>query len=302
MKKILRRLLKTTAVLLLLAVIGIVVFMEFYAPYWVIQPQRNTEDKSPAYYGQNFDSIEIMTHDSLRLQGYWVSSSAAQTKGTVILVHGIRGFKEFWWWADIPQQLQANGFNVVAFDNRAHGKSEGTYCTYGYNEKRDVSAIVDYIEKRQPNSPVVVWGHSLGGCIAIMALEHDPRIDAGIVESTFTDLHQIVYDYQQRMFKGWGARFLSDRVTNKAAEIANFDPYSVNPLRSVQRIKQPVFLSHGTADNKIKFEYGQNLFDKLGTACKQFYAIPQARHIRLWQTGGNDYHRAILGFLLENSF
>lgn len=291
------RFFKGVAILLILLVMALAVFVEYYAPYLLISPRHNTDDKSPAYYGMAFENIELYSKDSLLLKGYW--QQAAQPKGTVILVHGIKGFKEYWWWMDLPKKLLAQGYNVIAFDNRAHGKSGGKYCTYGYYEREDVSKIVDYIEQRQPGLPIALWGHSLGGCIAMMSLEHDQRIDVGVIESTFTDMNQIVADYQGRMF-GFGIRPLSDYVVYRAGMIAQFNPKLIKPIQSAKNIHQPVFIAHGTADNKIHFHYGKELHSSLGSDCKEFYSLEGVHHLKIWENGGSKYQTAVLSFLEEN--
>jgi len=78
------------------------------------------------------------------------------------------------------------------------------YSTYGYHEKNDISLIIDEIKKKQPNTKLGIWGNSLGGAIALQAIEKDKRLEFRIIESTFTDLNQIVYDYQKRFSYGVG--------------------------------------------------------------------------------------------------
>ena len=39
----------------------------------------------------------------------------------------------------------ARGFDVVAYDSRAHGESEGDVCTYGFYEKEDLRRVLDRV-------------------------------------------------------------------------------------------------------------------------------------------------------------
>lgn len=87
--------------------------------------------------------------------------------------------------------------DTFIFDSRAHGESQGKYCTYGFYEKKDISAIVDFIGPKYRNVNIGIWGNSLGAAVAIQAMEYDSRILFGIIESTFTDLSQIVFDYKK---------------------------------------------------------------------------------------------------------
>ena len=67
------------------------------------------------------------------------------TKGTIILLHGIRSNKSHF--NDLSNYLSTNGFNSVALDLRAHGESEGKFCSFGVNEKRDVKKLIHFLEK-----------------------------------------------------------------------------------------------------------------------------------------------------------
>ena len=156
--------------------------------------------------------------------------------------------------------MAKQGINAVVFDLRAHGKSEGEYCTYGFYEKNDISQIIDMILDENPNESIGIWGNSLGGAIAIQALELDKRLKFGVIESTFTSLRQIVYDYQKRAAKGIGVPFLCDLALQEAGKIANFDPNQVQPLNSATNIEQAVFVAHGDSDDNISVEYGKTTF------------------------------------------
>ena len=87
----------------------------------------------------------------------------------MILIHGIGGNKESY--LGLAKRLSSLGVASVMFDNRAHGQSGGKYCTYGFEERNDVSKIIDYILEKKQNSSIGIWGNSLGGAIAIQSLE-----------------------------------------------------------------------------------------------------------------------------------
>lgn len=142
-----------------------------------------------------------------------------------------------------------------------------------------------------------VWGNSLGGAIAIQALEYDERIEFGIIESTFTDLNQIVFDYKKRILKGIGVRLVSDYVLRKAGEIGKFEPEKVKPIESVKNIEQPVLIAHGDSDGNISSEYGKQLYENLKTNKKEFKLIKGAGHFNLFEKGGQEYENQIMDFI-----
>ena len=154
--------------------------------------------------------------------------------------------------------------------------------------------------QRNPKLPIGIWGNSLGGAIAIQTLEFDGRIDFGIIESTFTELPQIVFDYKKRLLKGFGIRSLSDFALKKAGKIAEFDPEKIQPIESVKKIEQPVFMAHGDADINILPKYGKALYDNLKSKEKVFTLIEGAGHLNIYEKGGITYKNKIMNFIDRN--
>jgi alpha-beta hydrolase superfamily lysophospholipase len=218
----------------------------------------------------------------------------SQELGTIILLHGIRGNKEHF--TALAAMLNRQGYNTLALDLRAHGDSEGDYCTYGYYEKYDVQKALDYLLTKGLDSNIGVWGQSLGGAIALQTLAIEPKLKFGIIESTFSEFTTIVDDYSERMF-GFSIPFVNQYALYRASEIANFKPEEVSPQESAKKIRQPVLVAHGTADTHIKFAYGKTNFDKLASDQKIFLPIEGAVHHNLWQVGGKTYFEKVFSFL-----
>lgn len=267
-------------------------------PYAILQPPRINESISPEKLGLKSEPLNLKTNDAVELNGYWIKSELDTAKGIIILIHGIGGCKEHF--LGLSKELSKKGIESIVFDERAHGKSGGQFCTYGFKEKRDISQIVDKIKAQRPNLPIGIWGNSLGGAIAIQALELDERIEFGIIESTFTTLNTIVFDYKKRILKGIGWKVLSDFALKRAGEIAGFDPQKIRPIESIKHIEQSIFIAHGNADKNISYKYGQQLFDNLKTKDKQFILVEGGGHFDLFDKGGIDYKNKIMDFIERN--
>jgi len=168
----------------------------FIAPYAILQPPRISEKIGPKDLGLKNSPLIIEVEENLKLQGFFIFQKKDSTRGIIILVHGIGGCKEHF--LGLSEKLANQGIASVIFDGRAHGKSDGEYCTYGFFEKKDISKIVDELKIDYPKLPIGIWGNSLGGAISIQALEFDKRIEFGIIESTFSDLSQIKYNLSSR--------------------------------------------------------------------------------------------------------
>jgi len=269
--------------------------IHYAAPVVILQPPRVHAGIIPQQFGLKQENLSIQVAPNLDLKGYWIKSKIDTAKGVILFCHGVGGCKETY--LGIAQKLANRGIESILLDSRAHGDSDGYFCTYGFYESQDISKIVDYIHHQNPTLSIGIWGNSMGGAIANLALAKDKRLKFGIIQSTFTDLEQIVFDYKKRILKGIGVRFLSDHILNRAGEIANFDPLQVKPIEAVRQIEQPVFLAHGDADKNISCKYGQQLFDNLKSKDKAFHLVKNGGHVGLLETGGITFETKIMDFI-----
>ena len=69
------------------------------------------------------------------------------------------------------------GFAALRFNFRGVGASSGSY-DHGNGEKRDVAALMDWLEHRYPGLPQVLIGFSFGAWVGLQVGCHDPRIMA----------------------------------------------------------------------------------------------------------------------------
>lgn len=267
-------------------------------PYSIIKPYRAPALITPQDFDLNAQEVAIDVEDSLQLKGYWVKTDQEE-KGVIVMVHGIGGNKE----AFIPicRTLSRQGYSSLIFDGRSHGESDGEYCTYGFYEKSDISKIVDYIKNENMSAKIGIWGNSLGGAIALQALEMDKRIEFGVIESTFTDLNQIVHDYQKRHTKGIGFKQITNIALKHAGEIAKFNPEMVRPVESVTHIEQPLLIAHGDADKNISVNYGKELYAKAASKDKELVIVKGGGHQNLSGAGGPEYMQRLMRFIKEHT-
>ena len=290
-----KKLLKRVAVLVILFCVFGYIGLTYILPYAILQPKRTVTIIDPVTISSNFETIAIPIDGIGELRGYFFKPMGLEPKAIVILVHGIGGAKEHFFL--LASKLKEEGIASIALDNRAHGESDGDFVTYGFFEKYDIQKTVTLFKKEYPDIPIGIWGASMGGAIALQVMEIDNRIEFGIVESTFTNLPQIVYDYQKRFSGGIGMRYVTDYSLKRAGAIAGFNPEMVNPLTSVKNINQPLFMAHGANDKRIKYEYGQELFKNLASEDKHFELVEGAGHLDVGKIGGEKYYCKVIGFI-----
>jgi len=291
-----RRITKVLAIAAVLMIAGILL-AHYFLPQMILKPRKIAPRYTLQEYGLQGAKMVVESEDSLELSAYYIRSEHKKPKATILLLHGIGSCKEHM--LHLSRYLSEIGYSSIAIDLRAHGRSEGEYCTYGYLEKKDVAQIVSDYLRYNPDDKIGIWGSSLGGAIALQAMAHDKRIEFGIVQSTFTELEQIVYDYQKRYAGGMGIKWLSNYALNQAGKIANFNPKEVSPLKAAQQIDRPVLLLHGTEDRRISFDYGKQLYENLASPKKQFIPIVGAGHNNLAAVNDSLYFGSIEVFLKD---
>jgi uncharacterized protein len=307
MKRFLIRTAKVLSFLLLLGVLGGWYAVENVLPYSPIKPFRTRGatlgwelplGTDPAGYGLKADQFSIRTSDGLRLRCIYIPTGFDTAGTTLILIHGIGGCKEHF--LPAAKRLTESGLNVVLFDLRAHGESEGEYCTFGYKEKSDISVLIDTLQRRYPGQRLGILGNSLGGAIALQALAAEPRLQFGIIESTFHDLENVVAEYGKHMF-GFKSMWLSHHTLERSAVIADFPAFDIKPFMAARQIHQPVFMAHGDADQNIPLAFGRINYENLASTRKEWHTVHGAGHMGLWAVGGAEYYDSMIRFIKKGT-
>ena len=289
-------------------IIGIVIigfiFFHFYVPRFIteiknpivnlIKPNKYKEKTILEKQHLFFNSF-----DDTKLSYFFLYSSIGNTKGTIILLHGIRSSKEHF--ITLSNKLSRLGYNVVALDLRAHGKSEGVHCTFGVKEKKDVSALITMLLMQgKINKNIGIWGQSLGGAIGLQAMAFDSRIKFGIIESTFSNFRTVTHDYFN-FHLGFNIRPFTNYLIDRSGKIANFNPEDAKPIKYCEKITQPILLVHGNKDQRISIDYARRNLEKISSKHKELIEIKNATHLNVWEIGGNNYFQKVKTFLNKTS-
>ena len=143
------------------------------------------------YQGEDF---VLEAADGVSVPGTYYEADEMSDE-TVILVHGLGGDRVCM--APLAKLYLENGWNVLTFDQRAHGDNSDDQVSFGYFEERDVECLVDYARQVLGAEKVVVHGQSMGGATTgIYATTQHAReyVDAVVLDSPV--------DSMERMFRG----------------------------------------------------------------------------------------------------
>ncbi len=294
--------------ILVVLLLFVVLFMVFVSsvllvigPVMLLQPHRRTVEYyrkrtsvlHPSDIGLPSEDLTLRSPEGIELR-CWLIKAPSTPRGTVLYLHGVSESRI----AGLPmaRRLYDRGFNVIIYDSRRHGESGGTFCTYGFYEKHDASTVINTILARPDVHPgaIGVFGNSMGAAVAIQLAALDHRIRAVVAESGFATLRTVFDDYQKRMIKlPW--HYLRNIVIKRSEVIAHFKASAVSPLEAVKDVHVPLFILHGTADDRIKYTYSQMVFQRANEP-KELWLINGASHSNMAVIGGEEYFRRIVGF------
>jgi len=204
-------------------------------------------------------------------QGLFVGVPSG-AKGTVILLHGYKNCMDVT--AGFARHLHDNGFNVIAFDQRGHGKNSDPFCSFGYYEKQDVSKVIDIlIANGLSRGPFFVLGTSMGAAVGIQAMEADRRIKAGVFDSSFSTLNAMA----DKNLKEYGLTKIHE-IMDQAEGITKAPLEDVSPVASISRIDRPLLVLHGKADSFIPVESAIQLHQACHSQRNEILLVDDANH------------------------
>lgn len=287
-----------TVLLVLLAVTITGVFgISANVGWQLTHPVRQPLDETPQSAGLPFEEVHFTSRgDDLNLKG-WLIPAQGSTK-TVIFAHGYRKNRLQ---NDVPglavaQALAADHYNVLMFDFRNSGESEGKLTSVGQYEVQDLLGAVDFIKsKPELSSQIVLMGFSMGAATAILAGAREPAVTAVIADSPFADLKT----YLNQNLSDWTE--LPSFPFNQAffmivPVLTGLDMDAVSPVKEVKNLGgRPLLLIHGTGDQDIPIENSEELQQAYPQAT--LLRVPGATHVKNYETDPGLYLSTVTGFL-----
>ncbi len=227
----------------------------------------------PAPFGLQAEDVWFESTDGVRLHGWWIQHPRA--KGTLLYCHGNAGNLSSQIGA--YQALRRFKLNVFALDYRGYGRSSGTPSERGLFA--DVRAAYRYLteERGEPPTRIVLYGHSLGGAVAIDAAL-DCEVAALVVQATFTNTRDVARERFRTVPMHWLA----------STKFRSID--------KVPKITVPKFFIHGSEDGTIPYAMGDALYQAAAEP-KQWASVPRAGHLDVHRQGGLSLHWKLARFL-----
>lgn len=227
------------------------------------------------------EEVWFETADGVKLHGWLFRSDAEPASATVIYFHGNGGNLSYYDW--LGSELAGRGFDVLVFDYRGYGRSEGASA----DERglyADADAAYDFVTKARGREArrVVLYGQSLG---TAAAADVAARRECGalVLESGLSSAADMAGEIMP-----WLPRFVRRLTKNK-----------LDTASKLARVGCPVLVAHGDRDEIIPVAQGRKLFEA-APAQKRLLIVEGAGHNDLFNVGGGKYIDTLAQFIRDS--
>lgn len=242
---------------------------------WIFQPQTaGTSQRTGNTDGMDDVWIEYAAPSDgsrVKLHALWLAN--ANPRAPVLLyLHGAR--RNVSSSAFRIRQMQELGFSVLAIDYRGFGRSSAGLPSEA-SVAEDALAAWAWLDRHHGRQPRYIFGHSLGGAIAVQLASDVKDAKGLILEGTFTSIPDVFETMK------WGWLPITPLITQR------FDS-----ARKIERLTLPVLVVHGEADTLIRPELGRALYER-ATAPKRFELVHGGTHYSTNGVGQPQYREAL---------
>lgn len=211
------------------------------------------------------------TGQPVKLHGLWFAHDDAQAP-LLLYLHGAG--RNVHASAFRIEHMRELGFSVLAIDYRGFGRSSPELPSEPMVYE-DARAAWEWLGEQHPGRPRYLFGHSLGGAIAIHLASEAEDVHGLMVEGTFTSIPEVFQSMK------WGWLPVTALITQRFESI-----------RKIEKVKAPTLIVHGSRDGLIRPSLGQALFER-AKGRKKFVLVDGGTHYSTNSLGRAQYREAM---------
>lgn len=241
-----------------------------------------------------FQWLTIQAKDNTILRARYYHS--ADNAPLMILFHGYRSvaLRDCVGGFALAQHL---GWNILAVDQRAHGRSDGTTITFGIMERFDCLSWCEYAsENLTHGAPIILYGLSMGAATILMAtqLKLPQEVVCVIADCSYSSPPDII----KKVCSDWGfsPKLTYPLIMLGARIFGKFDLNEASPVNAVKKAFIPILLIHGDDDRFVPCDMSHQIYYSCASRC-ELQIFPGAGHGLSCMVDPDRYADAILLFL-----
>lgn len=238
------------------------------------------------------ERLEIPSFDGTPISALFLPS---RNGVTILMLHGFFGGRVYE--LETARMLQEHGFGAVLVDLRGRGQSGGDWITFGRDDVRDLSAVLDYVIEKHDVDPARIGaiGPSHGGAMAILLAAADERVKAVIADSPYDAINAATLaTFTQLPFPlPWlTTRFIELRL--------GMNLQSTSPLTVIGSISpRAVFIIEAGADDVLATDSGRRLYEAASEP-KHFRHEPGMGHAEFRYAQPLQFEQDVVNFFSQH--
>lgn len=192
---------------------------------------------------------------------------------------------------------QKLGFNILAVDQRSHGKSQGSAITFGIRERYDCLKWIDFLQKRfGPETPIILSGISMGAATVLMASELDlpPNVVCIMADCPYDSPAGIICKVAKD--RGYPDKLSEPVIALGAKLFAGLNLYESSAVNAVRHAKIPILLIHGEDDRFVPCEMSRRIYQNCASPV-QLHTFANAGHGLCYILEPRRYEKICVNFL-----
>ena len=263
----------------------------------LLHPARLAGGSLPSDLGYAYRDVAFTTADGFTLRGWWIDApEPGAAVGTVIMLPGVGSTRAFT--LARAGYLHRANYNLLLYDQRASGESGGTHITIGVREADDARRAVDMAQALAP-CPIVLFGYSMGGSVAITAAASDRRVAAVIDDSGFGSVKDLVEATGYRYTRPIPPSVLAVPIFAMVRRLGGFDLRSIKPIDAAAHLDAPLLVITGELDEIVPAAQQRALARRARGPARQV-VFPGAGHEQAYVLMREEYEDLVLGFLASH--
>jgi uncharacterized protein len=264
------------------------IFRRIHKHEWLLQTTKFNERLRNQHGGI---PVSFTSVGNMRLQGLIFIRPQAQRN--FLMCHGYSRSKERLY--NLIKLFPDD--NILIFDYRAHGESQGDYTTIGFYEKDDVCAAFNFLQSHEQAKllPTFGMGVSMGAVSLLGAAAHGAPFKALILDSAFKQLDEQV----AKMFPektGLPLRPFISFCHTIFEYLCQCSMCDVNVIEWVQKVKVPIFIIHSNHDTMADVSTAHELHAAI-PGQKKLWIVDYAHHAGIYKKYPDEYLKQVTSFL-----
>ncbi|HYO99279.1 MAG TPA: MFS transporter, partial [Pyrinomonadaceae bacterium] len=295
-----RKLAAVSVALALIVTFGLPWLLSFAITKAGTRPGERDRTDTPAAHGATFEPVTFTSTDGNTLSGWYLPARSGNGEGarriTFVLTHGL--FRSRYEMLERGINLWREGYGVLLYDLRRHGRSAAEFSTIGYDERHDVRAAFEFVRGREPENHVVLMGVSMGAAATLLAASEigDEKLLAVVAESSFLSFADTVRHHIK--LTGLPTFPFATLLIKFTTWRLNFAASDYDLERAVRRISRPVLFIGGAKDVRMpNATVLEPLYAAAGSARKSKFIVEGATHGRAYDESPETYIKAVKEFV-----